>query len=131
MALRTRRSIGTLPKILIIAIIAAIVAGGVYAFTASNTVPTSQVGEGQGAVSGYDVSSVHYNLNASDPTLIDSVTFNLDTAPGAGSTIQVKLIDTGSDWYACTNTGTSVSCNTTSPQASVAETNHLTVVVAQ
>lgn len=123
--------IGIVPKILIVAIIVAIAVGGVYAFTAGNTVPTSQVGEGQAVVSGYDVSSVHYNLNAANPALVDSVTFNLDSAPLAGSTIRAKLIDTGNDYYTCSNVGVSVTCSTTSPQARVADTNHLTVIVAQ
>ncbi len=100
-----------------------------YAFTASNTVPTTKVGEGQAEVTGYDVSSVHYNLNAADATKIDSITFNLDTAPVAGSTIRVKLVATGSDWYTCTNVGVSVTCDTTSPQAAVSSTNQLTFVV--
>ena len=131
MARARMRSMGMVPRILILAIIAAIVAGGVYAFTASNTVPTTQVGQGQSAVSGYDVSSVHYNLNAADATKVDSITFNLDTTPAAGSTIKVKLVATGNDWYTCTGVGVSVTCDTTSPQATVSSTNQLTVVVAQ
>lgn len=37
----------------------------------------------------------------------------------------------GSTWYSCTNTGVAVSCATTSPQATVAAANELTVVAAQ
>ncbi|MDA0264989.1 MAG: hypothetical protein O3A93_00160 [Chloroflexi bacterium] len=116
---------------MILAIIASIIAGSVYAFTASNTVPTSQVGEGAAVVSGYDVSSVHYNLNSANASYVDSITFNLDVTPAAGSTIRAKLVETTNDWYTCTNTGTSVTCNTTSPQAIVADANNLSVVVAQ
>jgi len=58
-----------------------IMAAAVYGFAAANTVPTSKAGDGAGVVSGYTVSSIHYNLNATNPRNIDSVTFNLDTAP--------------------------------------------------
>ena len=119
------------PRVLFLAVIAALIAGGVYAFTAGNTVPETKVGEGQSAVTGYDVSSVHYNLNAANATNIDSVTFNLSTAPVAGSTIRAKLVATGADWYTCANTGLAVSCDTTVPQATLSATNELTVVVAQ
>jgi hypothetical protein len=110
---------------------AVVVSGGAYALTASNTVPTSSAGAGSGTISGYTVSNVHYNLNASNPQNIDSVTFTLDTAPPAGSTVRVKLVAAGSTFYSCTNSTTSVSCTTTSPQAAVATADQLLVVAAQ
>jgi hypothetical protein len=113
------------------ALAAAAIVGGVFAFTASNTVPASQAGEGQGTISGYVLSSVHYGLNASDPTKIDSVQFTLDSAPAVGSSIKVKLVSAGSTWYSCTNAGTAVTCATTSTQATVATADQLTAVVAQ
>ena len=106
------------------------IVGGVFAFTASNTVPGSQAGEGQGTVTGYVLTSVHYSLNATDPTKIDAVTFNLDTAPAAGSTIKAKPVSTGS-WYTCTTVGVAVTCPTTSPQVGVSAADTLTVVAAQ
>jgi len=104
--------------------------GGVFAYTASNTVPGSQAGEGEGIVTGYVLTSVHYGLNATDPSKIDSVSFNLDSAPGAGSTIKAKLLSTGS-WYPCTTVGVAVTCNTSSPQVGVLGADKLTVVAAQ
>ncbi len=106
------------------------IVGGVFAYTASNTIPNSQAGEGEGTVTGYVLTSVHYGLNATDPTKIDSVTFNLDAAPGASSTIKAKLVSTGS-WYPCTTVGVAVACNTTSPQVAVSLADKLTVVAAQ
>jgi hypothetical protein len=102
-----------------------------FALTASNTVPTSSAGAGSGAISGYAVSSIHYNLNATNPQNIDSVTFNVDVAPPAGSTLKAKLVAAGSTYYSCTNTGTAVTCTTTSPQATVAASDQLLVVAAQ
>ncbi|MDQ1496366.1 MAG: hypothetical protein QOG69_2849, partial [Actinomycetota bacterium] len=37
---------------------------GAFAYTNSNTVGATQAGDGTGAISGYVLSSVHYNLNA-------------------------------------------------------------------
>jgi hypothetical protein len=101
------------------------------AFAAANTVPTNKAGDGSGAISGYTVSAIHYNLNATTPTTIDSVTFTLDTAPISGSTIKIRLVSSGSTWYTCTNTGTSVTCNNGSTLgASVSTANSLEVVIA-
>lgn len=101
------------------------------ALTASNTVSTSAAGAGSATISGYTVTDVHYNLNASNPQNIDSVTFVVDTAPPAGSTVKVKLVAAGSTYYSCTNSSTTVTCATTSPQATVAAADQLLVVAAQ
>ena len=126
MGLRRRRTVWLLGSV----VLAAIIAAGVYGFTAANTVPASKAGDGSGAVSGYTVSSVHYGLNSSDPTNIDEVTFDLDSTPIAGSTIRIKLVAAGSTWYSCTNAAASVTCDTTSPQATVLSADELRVVVA-
>ena len=101
-----------------------------YGLTAANTVPATKAGDGSGAVSGYAVSSVHYGLNASDPTKVDSVAFTLDSAPVAGSTIKIKLEAAGSTWYSCALAGANATCATTAPQATVAPVDQLRVVVA-
>jgi len=114
-----------------VGLVAAVLVGIGLTFTASNTVPDTKAGDGQGTITGYSVASVHYVLNTSDPSKVDSVTFTLDTAPIAGSTIQARLDSAGSTWYICTNTGVNVTCNTTSPQATATTANELRVVVAQ
>ena len=103
----------------------AVVAGGSYAFTASNTVPTTQAGQGTGTVSGYTVSSVAYTLNGSTPTNIDAVTFTI--SPASATTVKAQLVAAGT-WYSCTNTAGAVSCATTSPQMTVATAATLNVV---
>lgn len=103
---------------------------GAFALTNSNTVPATQAGDGAGAISGYVVSAVKYNLNASNPSNIDSVTFNLDSTPVAGSTLKMQLAAAGS-WYTCTNLAVAITCATTSPQATVAAATTLRVIVAQ
>ena len=103
----------------------AVVAGGSYAFTASNTVPSTQAGQGSGTVSGYTVTSVGYTLNGSNPSNIDAVTFTI--SPATATTVKAQLVAAGT-WYTCVNTTGSVSCATTSPQMTVATAATLNVV---
>lgn len=112
------------------AIVATAVLGATYASTASNTVGATQAGDGSGTISGFAVSSVKYNLNASSPNNIDSVTFNLDSTPPSGSTLKAQLASAGT-WYTCTNVAAAVTCTVTSPQATVAAATNLRVVIAQ
>ncbi len=121
-----RSSFGRLASVLLVS---GALFAGTLALTAANTVPGSKAGDGTGAVTGYVLSSIHYNLNATNPANVDSLTFTLDSAPVAGSTIKTQLAPAGS-WYTCTNTGTAVTCTTTSPQATVLATTALRVVVA-
>jgi hypothetical protein len=103
----------------------------ITAMTASNTVPSAKAGAGAGAISGYTVSAIHYNLNATSPASIDSVTFTLNAAPASGATVKTKLVSAGSTWYSCTMSGTpavDASCTTTG--ATVAASDQLDVVVA-
>lgn len=112
------------------AIVATAVLGATQASTASNTVAATQAGDGSGTISGFAVSSVKYNLNASSPNNIDSVTFNLDSTPPSGSTLKAQLASAGT-WYTCTNVAAAVTCTVTSPQATVAAATNLRVVIAQ
>ena len=100
---------------------------GAYAFTASNTVPTSKAGDGSGTISGYTLSAIHYGLNATTPTNVDSVSFTVDAAPVSGSTMKVQI---NSSWYTCTNVTTTVTCTTTSPQLTIANSATLEALIA-
>jgi hypothetical protein len=100
-----------------------------YAFTAANTVPATKAGDGSGAITGFVITNVSYTLNGTDPSMIDAVTFDLDSVPTAGSTIKIQLDSVAADWYDCTNTGVNVTCDTTSPQATVFPADALRVLV--
>ena len=102
-----------------------------YAAAAANTVPAGKVGDGANTISGFVISGVHYTLNAVDPTNIDQVDFEVDSAPPAGSTIRIQLVAGSGTWYDCINVGTSVSCGTTVPQATAVSADELRVVIAQ
>lgn len=98
-------------KIMFVLFTIVAVSAAAYAFAASNTVPATKAGDGSGAVSGYTVTSVVYNLNGSDPSTLDSVAFDLGAA---AAQVQVQLVATTGSWYTCTNTsGTVWDCDTT------------------
>ena len=130
-----RRRLAT--KVVIVAIVAAAIAGGVYAFTASNTVPNTTAGAGSGTVSGYTVSALHYNLNATTPGNIDSLVFTITPAVPSTSSgkvdVQAALTTGGPSNYTCTTdtTGSTATCATTSPQLTAALLTGVTVVAAQ
>ena len=97
-----KRHLRKRPVRLALTLVAAIaVASGAYAFMASNTVPTSYAGDGQGTISGYAVSSVHYTLDSGDPTKMDAVAFTLDQPAGD---VRVSL-DHGTSWTTCSTRG--------------------------
>jgi hypothetical protein len=109
-------------------VVAGVLSSAAYAFTATNTVPASTAGSGSGAISGYTVSAIAYTLNATTPTNLDAVAFTI--APTTASVVKIQLAAAGS-WYTCANAAGSVTCNTTSPQATVAAATNLTVVATQ
>jgi hypothetical protein len=97
-------------KLFFIVLIVLVFATAAFAFAASNTVPASYAGEGASVTSGYTVTGVVYNLNATTPSNIDSVAFTLNAAAG---TVRVRLVTTGS-YFTCTNpSGNNWTCNTT------------------
>ncbi len=121
-----------------VGVIAALaIGGGAYAFTASNTVPASTAGAGAGVVSGYTVTALHYNLDATTPANIDSLTFTISpVVPSAGAgkvTIAAALSTGGPTNYTCSTdvTGATVTCATTSPQLTAALLTGVTVIAAQ
>ncbi|MEP6893723.1 MAG: hypothetical protein ABI927_08090 [Gaiellaceae bacterium] len=112
----------------LVALIAVAIGAGVYAYAATNTVPGSTAGAGSGTISGYTVSNIAYTLNGTTPTNLDQVAFTI--APAAATTVKIQLAAAGS-WYTCANAAGSVTCNTTSPQATAVGATQLTVVAAQ
>lgn len=83
-------------KKLFVAIAAAgLVAAGGSAFTATNTVATSDAGTGAEAISGFAVSDIQYNANDTDPQNLDGVTFTLDKS---ARYVAIRTHDTG-QWF--------------------------------
>jgi hypothetical protein len=80
--------------------------GGIAAsaFTASNTVPKANVGQGAGSISGYTLSGSVYTLDPNDPRIISTVTFTLD-APQPAEVRNVKAKVTNGSYQTCSTTG--------------------------
>jgi hypothetical protein len=81
---------------------------GRAAFAAANTIPVSSAGYASKAVSGFTITAIDYNMNATDPRNLDTVTFtatadNGDT--GTALTIRVRFNSATTDWYTCSRTG--------------------------
>jgi hypothetical protein len=115
-------------RLIVVSVAAVALGAGVFAYAASNTVPNTAAGAGSGTISGYTISNVAYGLNSTTPTNLDSVTFTI--SPVTATTVKAQLASAGT-WYSCSNTAGSVTCNTTSPQATVAAATQLTVVATQ
>ncbi len=101
-----------------------------YGFANSNTVDPSNAGDGGAAISGFTVTNVHYDLNASNPSTIDNVSFTLNPALPVGGASRISL-DGGTNWLAtnaCTGT-TNVTCAASG--TTVVSLANLRVVAAQ
>lgn len=106
-------------------VVAAALATGAYAFTATNTVPGSSAGSGSGAISGYTVSGIAYTLNATTPSDIDSMTFTLSAN---ASTAKAKIVSGSLAYTACTIAGgVNVTCDF-SPDIAITTADQLSVI---
>jgi hypothetical protein len=118
-------------RLLPVMIIVLILAAASYAFADANTVENSGAGDGQGTISGYNITAIRYTLNTTTPTDVDSVQFTVTPLGGASAptTVKVQLNGAGS-WFSCSNTsGTTWSCTLTGVTAAGA--TDLRVVAAQ
>jgi hypothetical protein len=113
-------------RVLIALAIIAILATAAYGFAASNSVPATTAGDGAAGITGYNVTNVHYNLNAANPANIDSVSFDLGTV---ANTVSVQM-DGSTTWFSsCTAAGTVWTCLT--PGETAYNASNLRVVAAQ
>lgn len=102
-------------KVLLLALVVIGIAGGAYAFAAQNTIESSAGGYRASVVPGYTVTNVVYDLDGTDPTIVDAITF--DIAPSSGSAVaaitKIQTADGGS-WTTCTlSAGTAPSMSAT------------------
>lgn len=131
------RKFGMKARLAMAAVAVCVVAGGAFAFTAANTVPSSTAGAGSSVVSGYTVTNLHYVLNATTPANIDSLTFTITPVIPSTSSgkviVQAALTTGGPTNYTCATdtTGALVTCVTTTPQLTAALLTGVTVVAAQ
>ena len=103
------------PRRLIALAVFAIVAMSAFGFAASNSFTgPNQAGNGSDAISGFDVSNIHYSLQANNGTFLDGVSFTLD-APA--TEVQVRI--DGGAWITCGGTGAGNVVNCAIPAGTV------------
>lgn len=111
----------TLPRLINVRMLAVgalvlLISAVAYGFAAANTVPVTGAGDGSGTISGYTVTNVDYNLNATNPANIDSVTLTLAPnavaggSPSAPRDVRVKLTAAGTTYISCTGPGLTWTC---------------------
>jgi hypothetical protein len=86
-------------KVLLFVLAILVIAGSAYAFAAQNTIADSAAGYKASTVPGYAVTNIVYDLDDTNPTLVDAITF--DIAPAGGSSapavvVQIQTADGGS-----------------------------------
>jgi hypothetical protein len=104
---RRRKAMFRNLKVLLIAVVVLVIAGGAYGFAASNTVQATSAGYSAQVVGGYTITGIKYNLNTDDRTQVDTITF--DVAPtDLEKGVAVALVDiqtstvSGKDtWTSC------------------------------
>jgi hypothetical protein len=91
------------PKIIAIVLAALTISVVAYGFAAANDVPESGAGDGSGTISGYDITNIDYTLLTSDPTKVESVSFDVTATAGASTPDDVRVtVDAGTTWITCT-----------------------------
>lgn len=110
-------------KLLVIGLVVAVIAGSAYAFAAQNTVANpGAAGYKANVVPGYTITNVVYDLNASDPTKLDKVIFDIDPTSGSAEAVTVKISVTSTQDFTtstCVISGTApdtlATCTFTTP----------------
>ena len=120
-------------RIAALLVLGLILGAATYGFAAANTFPDDggQAGEGQGAISGYEVTNINYTLDSTNPTLFESVSFDLN---GTATDVYVGLGNGGGtlNWVPCTaGTGPDFTCTLTGIGVSVQDALELHVSAAQ
>jgi hypothetical protein len=95
------------------------------AFTAANVVPGTKAGDGAGAITGYTVTNVQYQLDAADASLIESVSFTLDAA---ATSVRAKVVAASTTYTTCTNTGGNNWSGDINPDPTVLSADELRVI---
>ncbi len=89
-------------KVLLFVFAVLVIAGSAYAFAATNTVAESAAGFKASVVPGYAATNIVYDLDATDPTLVDAITFDISPSSGsaAAALVKVQTEDAGT-WTDC------------------------------
>lgn len=91
------------------------------AFTAS---APDRSGGGTGAISGYVVSDVSYELGRGNAEAIEAVSFTIE--PATAKQVRIRLVLNGA-WYQCTSAAGRVRCSTNSPTVPLESADELAI----
>lgn len=95
------------PKFAAIALVLFSLSIVAYGYAATNVVTESGAGDGSGDISGYTITNIDYNLLASDPTKVESVSLDVAATAGAAAPDDVRItVDAGTTWITCTSPAT-------------------------
>jgi hypothetical protein len=122
-------------KVLLAVLVILVIAGGAYAFAASNDVELSAAGYSPIVVSGYDISDIAYDLNEETPTTVDKITFAIDPAVEGDPEAETVYLQTkvGGPWTLCavtTNLTVSTVVCTPTISPAVAEVTAMNIVAS-
>ena len=93
-------------KVLLFVLATLVIAGSTYAFAAQNTVASSAAGYKASTVPGYSVTNIVYDLDDTDPTLVDAITFDIAPSSGSAAAALVKIqTANGGSWTDCSLSG--------------------------
>jgi len=109
-------------KVLMLVFVVVVIAGSAYAFAASNTIADNAAGYKASVVPGYAVTNIVYDLDSTDPTLVDAITFDIAPSSGAAVAAIVKIqTESSGSWTSCTlQAGTAPSMEATCTFGSLA-----------
>lgn len=121
------------------AAVALVLATAAYGFAAANAVDPSSAGSGEGAISGYVTKNIEYTMDATNPSLISSVTFDVfeedGTTAASPADVHVQFLDgasavvTNGLYDNCTaGTSPSWSCTTTGTKVDAESVEQLRVI---
>src|SRR5919109_5118409 len=101
-------------KVVLFVLAILVIGGSAYAFAAQNTVASSAAGYKASTVPGYTVTNIAYDLDATDPTTVDAITFDIAPSSGSAAAALVKLqTESGGTWTDCTLSGSGSSRSVT------------------
>ena len=81
-------------RVLLVVLVVLALAGGVFAFAAANTIADSAAGYKAFEVDGYAITNVKYALDATTPTLLDYISFDIAPKDAVTAPAQTVLIST-------------------------------------
>lgn len=105
------------------AVLAGVLAVSGYALTDVLGVPAdSHAGDGTEAIENVVATNVHYTLNGTDPSVVDSIEFALAPGVASGGAVWVQPVSTGATITAGSTAGAWYSCDITTVTAPVCAT---------